>query len=194
MKKKIISILLIIALLTGILVGLTACGKNDDDDEDEKEGKASSEAAAVVEDYFTYVGELKFAKAFKLIDWTGYMMTSEGYDYDEIEDEYEEFAEDNEYYLEDYLDEDSLEEFAEMFAEEVEDYENFEVKVKKVQDAEKVKNTKNIYSVEIDIKATIQADEDDDKEVITETYEVYVMKKDGDYYIIGGIDDFMESI
>jgi hypothetical protein len=188
MKKKILSIMTIIALLTAMLFGLTACG-NKNDEEESKSGPES-----VVEDYFEYIGKLNFEKAFKLIDWTAYsMVQNEDYDYDEIEDKYDEYAEENE----DDLDglQDSVDYISAYYEEALEDYEVFSIKVKKVEDAEKVDGTKNTYSVKIKVALKISEEDDEDYDVDkTETYEVYVMKSGSDYKIIGGIDDFMGEL
>jgi hypothetical protein len=199
MKKKCLSIILVITLLFTMLFGLTACGNKKDDDKEDKTGPE-----ATVQEYFEDIGKLKFSKAFKLIDWTAYMMTSEeDYDYDEVEAEYDDFAEEYEDEIEelnDYLD--SISDYAK---ETLEDYGTFKIKVKDVEDAEKVDGTKNIYSVNIKVEINIQEDDEDedsdddsyyysDSINETETYEVYVMKSGSEYYIIGGIDDFMDTI
>ena len=189
MRKKFLTILLVFLLMLGMLIGLTACGNNDKDDEEDE----ASGPEAVVEEYCEYLSSGKFKKAFDLIDWEMYLMVDDGYDYDELEDKdtYEEFKEDNEYYL-DNIDEQieyAIDEYSEIY----EDAKKFEVKVKSIEDAEKVKGTKNVYSVEAKIKINVK-DEYGDENTSTEDCTIYLMKKSGKYYIIDGIDAVMESI
>ena len=189
MRKKFLTILLVFLLMLGMLIGLTACGNNDKDDEEDE----ASGPEAVVEEYCEYLSSGKFKKAFDLIDWEMYLMVDDGYDYDELEDKdtYEEFKEDNEYYLDNIYEqiEYAIDEYSEIY----EDAKKFEVKVKSIEDAEKVKGTKNVYSVEAKIKINVK-DEYGDENTSTEDCTIYLMKKSGKYYIIDGIDAVMESI
>jgi hypothetical protein len=180
---------MVIALLVAMLIGLTACGS--EDSKNKKDEESTSGPEAVVQDYFEYIGNLKFSKAFKLIDWAAYsMIENEDYDYDEIEDEYEEYIETNEDDINDL--EDYVDDLAVTLEEEIENYGKYTITVNNVEDAEKVEGTKNIYVVEIEVAMKIETD--DDVEENTDEYDVFVMKNGNDYYIIGGIDEFMEAL
>ena len=186
MKSKILNLITITILLVAMLFGLTAC-----ENKEEKTSKMTPESVA--EDYFKNISKNDFSKAFKLIDWQGYVMVSEEYyNYSEIEDRYDEFSEE-------YKDKiQQMEEYVNSFSGTIESeygsYEKFNIEVKNVEKAKKVEGTKNLYSVGIKVNLEIQKDEGDIVEKDTKTYEIYVMKKDSKYYIIGGIDDFMNNL
>ena len=185
MKNKIFRVVMVATLLATMLFGLTACGNKDD------EKKSGPEKVA--KEYFEDIGEKDFTKAFKLIDWQGYVMTSEeDIAYEDLEDEYEDFG--KEYEDEIAQMQEIVEQMGDYMKEAIEDYEKFSVKVKNVEDAEKVEGTKNVYCVEVEVKTTIKQEDDEEEKSETETYEIYVMKKDSKYYVVGGIDDFMESL
>lgn len=187
MKNKILNTITITILLIAMLFGLTACKEK----QEKETGKSTPES--VVKEYFNTISKKEFSKAFKLIDWQGYIMTSEeNYNYNEIEDRYEEFAEEYKEEIEQM--QEYIASFSETFAAEYEDYKKFNINVKDVKKSKKVDGTKDIYSVEIKINIEIQENEYDDIEEDTKTYEIYVMKQDSKYYIVGGIDDFMNSI
>jgi len=184
MKKRILSTVLVVILMVSILFTLTACG----DKKEEKKDKAQ----IVVENYFENIGKNQFAKAFEYIDWNAYFMVENSYEYSKIEEDYDEYVEENKEYIESLNN--TLETFSDYYEDAIKDFETYEVKLNKVNKSEKVEDTKNIYSVEAEVELTIQETEDDEKETNKETYEIYVIKLEDEYKIIGGIDDFMNSI
>lgn len=182
MKKKILSILLVIVLMAGMLVGLTACG---DDDKDEKEEVSSSPEAAV-EDIIKAIDQKKAKKILDAIDIYG-MTVLEDMDEDEYEDfydEYKDFLKSDEYDdMQDEWDE-AEEEALDGLQDWLDGIEDLKVKVKKITKNEEI--GKNIYEV----KAKIEATQDDDTETDTMTF--YVMKDGSSYKVIGG--DLIDSL
>lgn len=178
MKKKILSILLMIALMAGTLVGLTACGDNDS-----KESSSSSSPETVVKEFIKNVEGKKADKIVKQIDMVGIAAWNSCYgDYEDYDDNYEDYQE--EY---DDLDKDEVEEYLDSLEEEMQeefDYiDKIKIEIKKINDAEKVEDTKNLYSVNAKLKVSVT--EDDDTETDTTTVDFYLMKKGGKYYIVG---------
>lgn len=178
MRKKIFSMILILFLMIGMIISLTACEK------EEKEEEKIASLEKVVEEYIEALSKYKAKEAIKYIDpYGGYVL------YNMDEDDYEDFWKE----YQDFLDGDEYEEYQEQWEEELKDKnieyvqddldyweeEEYELKLNKVVNSEKV--GKNLYKVKVKVQ-TIYNNNDKDTESITG----YIMKKGSEYYIIGG--------
>ena len=176
MNKKILSVLLIIVLMMSMLIGLTACG-----DSDKKEKDSSNSPEEVAEDFTKALINKKAKKLLDLLDIYGLYVFSD-LDRDEYEDFYDEYK--------DFLKSDEYDDMKEEWKDEkddalesLQDYlddmnSDAKIKIKKVYESTKV--GKNLYKVRIKIEIA----EGKDKEA--QSTEVYVMKDDSEYKVVGG--------
>ncbi|MBR2290072.1 MAG: hypothetical protein IJ867_05690 [Clostridia bacterium] len=106
------------------------------------------------------------------------------------EDEYEEFADTYKEYKEDVDDneddyKDMLDEAKENLDDMFEDVDKLNIEVKDMKKAKKVKNAKNLFKVTAKVKVEYKEEDDDKPDRDTSTYDFYVYKKSGKYYIVG---------
>ncbi len=181
MKKKIFSIVLLVVLLLGSLIMLTGCGESGDEEED-------SSPEAVVEDAVKAIEKMDYDELMECVDLKGLFVAYDNsiYDEDDMED-FEELYEDlgaSEWKREKEYIEEELEEEFNYIKEEAEEYDDFKLKIDKIN-SKKISGTK-IYKVEIEVTGIIKYDGQTDEE--NGEFTVYVWKNDGDYKIITAED------
>lgn len=165
--KKIIIAVIVVAVLVAIIFGIVNILKPTPEKTVKKAIKCLNKG--------------DFSGLSQLIDVKGMTAYSNAYgDTDDFKDVYDDINDDWDD-IEDEV-EDKFESALETMEDDISNMDAFDVEVKEIKKGKKVSGTK-LYKVKAKLK--IVSTVDDETERDTSTYEIYLMKKDGKYYIVG---------
>ena len=137
-----------------------------------------------VKNFLKGLDSKKASKVVDSMDFIGmYAYSQCDGDYEDFVDTYNDLKEDAEDDEDDYKD--AIDDFKDTLEEAFEDMDTLNVEIKKIKSAKKVKDAKNLYKVNAQVKIEVKEDEDDKTERDTSTYDFYVYKKSGNYYVVG---------
>lgn len=137
-----------------------------------------------VKEFLKAFGNKKASKVVDCYDFVGASAWAacDG-DYEDFADNYKDFKEEFEDEEEDYND--MIDEAKEGLEESFEEVDKLKIEIKDVKKAKSVKKAKNLYTVKAKVKVEYKLEDEDDTERDTSTYNFYVYKKSGKYYIVG---------
>ena len=166
-KKIIIAVVAIVVVILAIVGIVNAV-------------KPSPEKA--VKSFLKNLDSKKIEKAIDQMDFVGMAA------FDECEDDYEDFKDNYNDFKDEYEDdkeetEEYIDEMVEELQDTIDDLDEFNVEIKEVKKARKVKDAKNLYKVRAKIKTIVKSDDDTERD--NSTIDFYVYKVSGKYKIVG---------